>query len=278
MSPSPDEMLALLNRETSMVVGAIAPFDGAARMDADSFALKVGVDTRMEWRRGCGVTVDRGPATHPDTASLFLAGSMTGAIAAQIGLYPFHGSTLEWNGRGVVLTGPSGAGKSTFAAGLAQRGYPLLSDDLTLLFEHRGDPLLVLPWSKPLKLWEDSLALTGLPPGAKISPDYAKFTVTVPRAERSAAPGAVILLEEGPLAFARLSSGEALRVWSQDHYCRTYLATARGWSRADQFADAAEKAAAVPAYRFTAPRDHASSRSFAAALDFVEAALNEILP
>lgn len=45
----------------------------------------------------------------------------------------FHAAMLEKNGRGLILAADSGGGKSTLAAGLAFRGWRLLSDELTLI-------------------------------------------------------------------------------------------------------------------------------------------------
>jgi hypothetical protein len=62
-----------------------------------------------------------------------------------------------------VFVGEAGAGKSTTAAAFAQRGYPVLSDDVVALVD-RGDSFLVQPAYPRIRLWNSSVeALYGTP-------------------------------------------------------------------------------------------------------------------
>jgi HprK-related kinase A len=49
-----------------------------------------------------------------------------------------HASSVERNGRALVMSGESGAGKSTLAALLAARGWRLLGDEFALIHPHTG--------------------------------------------------------------------------------------------------------------------------------------------
>src|SRR3546814_13043507 len=44
-----------------------------------------------------------------------------------------HASSVEKNGRALVMTGESGSGKSTLAAQLGERGWRLMGDEFALL-------------------------------------------------------------------------------------------------------------------------------------------------
>ncbi|MBF0394217.1 MAG: serine kinase, partial [Alphaproteobacteria bacterium] len=82
---------------------------------------------------------------------------------AQRGLLPLHASCVAIGGRAVAFSGVSGAGKSTLAAAFHRQGYPVLSDDVTVVdVEAPGGPL-VLPSFPRIKLWRnvmDALALS----------------------------------------------------------------------------------------------------------------------
>lgn len=54
-----------------------------------------------------------------------------------------HAAVLERGGRAIVLPAPSGSGKSTLCAGLAHRGWRLLSDELTLIDPASGQVVAV---------------------------------------------------------------------------------------------------------------------------------------
>ncbi len=45
----------------------------------------------------------------------------------------FHAAVIEKSGRALILPAPPGSGKSTLCAGLVNRGWRLLSDELTLI-------------------------------------------------------------------------------------------------------------------------------------------------
>ena len=68
-----------------------------------------------------------------------------------------HASAVRVNGRAVLFCGSSGAGKSTLAAALAQRGYPLVTDDVcTLSIGEAGAPV-VYPDGRQLKFWAQAI-------------------------------------------------------------------------------------------------------------------------
>ena len=91
---------------------------------------------------------------------VYLTGSCMGAILHERGLVPLHGSCIEQNGRGLLLTGVSGAGKSTLSAEALRNGWKMLSDDITPVFLKDGNV-----WAEPSfpqqKLWDDAIVRSG---------------------------------------------------------------------------------------------------------------------
>lgn len=65
-----------------------------------------------------------------------------------------HAAVVERNGRAMILPAPPGSGKSTLCAGLINRGWRLLSDELALI-----DPetVMLIPIPRPVSLKNDSI-------------------------------------------------------------------------------------------------------------------------
>jgi HprK-related kinase A len=63
---------------------------------------------------------------------------------------------IERDGRAAILPAPPGSGKSTLCAALVQRGWRLLSDELTLIDPDTG---LVYPLARPVSLKNTSVDL-----------------------------------------------------------------------------------------------------------------------
>lgn len=112
-----------------------------------------------------------------------------------------HAAVVERNGHAAILPAPPGSGKSTLCAALINKGWRLLSDELTLI--RRSDARLV-PLPRPVSLKNASIPLMkAYAPDAVFSPsvsDTVKGTVahmkapaaSVARAEETALPGWII--------------------------------------------------------------------------------------
>jgi HPr serine kinase-like protein len=88
---------------------------------------------------------------------VFILGTVFGILLHQRQQIVLHASAVRVNGKAVLFCGSSGAGKSTLAAALAQRGYPLVTDDVcTVTVEGAGGPL-VHPDGRQLKLWAQAI-------------------------------------------------------------------------------------------------------------------------
>ena len=120
-----------------------------------------------------------------------------------------HSAVVEKNGRAVLMPAPPGSGKSTLCAGLVNRGWRLLSDELALLRPGDGH---IAPCPRPVSLKNESIAvIRRFAPHATIlhtADDTIKGTVahmkppadSVSRAHEDAPPAWIV--------FPRYASGE----------------------------------------------------------------------
>jgi hypothetical protein len=91
----------------------------------------------------------------------YLLGTLFVALCQQRRLLPLHGSAVSSKKGVVAFLGRSGEGKSSLAAYLAQRGFPVLADDVCLVDSGSSGPAMVIPTAPWLKLWRNSLELLG---------------------------------------------------------------------------------------------------------------------
>ncbi|HEY1607247.1 MAG TPA: hypothetical protein VGF77_16790 [Allosphingosinicella sp.] len=98
----------------------------------------------------------------PEDLTAFLTGSMLGILLHLRGDVVIHASAVLVGDSAILFCGASGAGKSTLAAALGERGYPMLSDDLSVLRPSTEGVLRVAPDGRCHKLWERSLGGLGL--------------------------------------------------------------------------------------------------------------------
>jgi len=113
-----------------------------------------------------------------------------------------HAAVVEKHGRALIMPAPPGSGKSTLCAGLASRGWRLLSDELTLI-----DPIdaSIVAIPRPISLKNASIeVMRTFNPQAVFNPvvnDTVKGSVahmrppaeSVRRAAESARPGWIVL-------------------------------------------------------------------------------------
>ncbi|CAD5375194.1 Aldolase [Rubrivivax sp. A210] len=133
-----------------------------------------------------------------------------------------HAAVLERNGRALILPAPPGSGKSTLCAGLAWRGWRLLSDELALIDPASGR---VSPLPRPVSLKNRSIeVIRAFAPEARfgrvvretIKGEVAHFQPPAEAVERggeTALPAWVVLprYEAGvPTRLTRMSRGQAL--------------------------------------------------------------------
>lgn len=105
---------------------------------------------------GTLVQVDPEPDCADSRLGVFLMGSTMGAVLHQRGCIPLHGSCVTDGRRSILLTGDSGAGKSTLAAEFLRRGWKLITDDVSALYDTDGTPMVQSSYPSQ-KLWQDAL-------------------------------------------------------------------------------------------------------------------------
>lgn len=87
-----------------------------------------------------------------------------------------HGSAVEVNGQAVIFVGDSGMGKSTTASYFAQRGHPVITDDIAALQDQNGS-FSITPGYPSLRLLDSSITsdlLQSQPTLTPIAPDLDK--------------------------------------------------------------------------------------------------------
>jgi len=141
-----------------LYAGYPAPEDGIADFTVRLFAAR-------PWRRWLRPAVTLGgDFVLPEAAPLPLA---QGLLAAEMAMnlqmalgqrryLLLHASTVERDGRALLMTGLSGAGKSTLAALLAARGWRLMGDEFALLDPATG---LVHAFPRLVSLKNEAIAV-----------------------------------------------------------------------------------------------------------------------
>lgn len=110
-----------------------------------------------------------------EDASIYLLGPVLGFALRLKGITCLHASAFVFRNSVVALAGEAGSGKSTTAAALAQRGFPVLSDDVVALLD-KGGTIWVEPAYPRLRLWPDSVhALFGSEDAlSRLTPNWDK--------------------------------------------------------------------------------------------------------
>lgn len=144
------------------------------------FLLRIDPIASFYVANGNQITIDKNPTADFDEVRLFILGSAFGALIHQRGLLPFHGSSINLDNSAVIFSGHSGAGKSTLAAAFHKKGYPLLSDDVSVIsLTEQGIPY-VQPGYPQMKLWSDSIK--------KLGEDPTTFKTIRKRVEKHSVP------------------------------------------------------------------------------------------
>lgn len=123
-------------------------------LDEELIAFYVPDIGTYEIRNGNRITVEPDSGTRLKDLSLFVLGSAFGFLMHQKKVFPLHGSTVDLGDCCITLVGHSGAGKTSLASGFVEKGYKLLSDDVSRI-ESIDTDHYVHPSYPSQKIWKD---------------------------------------------------------------------------------------------------------------------------
>jgi hypothetical protein len=123
-----------------------------------AFLLRIEGVARYLVTDGRRIVVEPDAHAYEEDVRLFLLGSAFAALLHQRHDLVLHGSAIEVGGCCVAFLGASGSGKSTLALAFRERGYPILTDDLSVVRAGGDGRLEIQPGYPQAKLWLDSLA------------------------------------------------------------------------------------------------------------------------
>ena len=121
----------------------------------NEFLLNVDNVARYYVADGNSIRVEKRNGSTFQEVRLFLLGVVFSALLHQKGMVPFHASALlDEQGKSFLLCGRSGVGKSTLTAYFLNKGFGLLSDDVSVVGSGEGK-IWVYPSFPFIKLWKD---------------------------------------------------------------------------------------------------------------------------
>lgn len=164
----------------------------------DRFLLRIPDVARFLLSAGREIAFEPEANAEAGDIPIFILGTVFGILLHQREQIVLHASAVRVNGKAVLFCGASGAGKSTMAAALAQRGYPLVTDDLCAITVTDGIPM-VHPDGRQLKLWAQAIDRLELADsrGERVRSRLEKFYVEPVTAFSEPLPlGAVYALRE----------------------------------------------------------------------------------
>ncbi len=142
-------------RHTPTVLESITDGGVCYQTSPDQLLLQIEGTARYWVQSGSSIAITLAPSAEAAAVRLFLLGSALGGLLQQRGDLVLHGSSILTSAGAVIFLGASGMGKSTLAAGFWQRGYPVLTDDVTVI-RSTASGLRLFPGAPQIKLWADS--------------------------------------------------------------------------------------------------------------------------
>lgn len=113
-------------------------------------------------RNGDEILVEPAVGADPAEAAYFLQGSPLAALLIQRGDLVLHASAIRTSHGAVLFAGDSSSGKSVLAAASLQKGFQLVSDELSVLRPGSEGKLYIYPGFPLVQLWPDALQTLNL--------------------------------------------------------------------------------------------------------------------
>ena len=99
----------------------------------DTMLLNIKGVARFLIVKGKEIIIEPYANCQDDVLRLYLMGSAFGALLIQRGILAMHASAIKTARGAVLFVGEAGHGKSTLMAAMVQRGYAMLTDDVTAI-------------------------------------------------------------------------------------------------------------------------------------------------
>ena len=90
--------------------------------------------------------------------STYFSGPVIGCILKLKEKFCLHASVVNINEKAVLFIGEKQAGKSTLIATFASLGYPILSDDIAVIYSKKGQYFVHVGYPR-LRLWEETIGI-----------------------------------------------------------------------------------------------------------------------
>jgi hypothetical protein len=176
--------------------GALGP---TWQMADGRFLLRIPDVARFLLSHGRDIAFELESGADAADIPIFILGTVFGILLHQRDQIVLHAGAVRVNGKAVLFCGPSGAGKSTLAAALAQRGFPLVTDDICAITVNGAGTPMVHPDGRQLKLWAQAIEQLDLAEnrGERVRSRLEKFYVAPGEAFSEPLPlGAVYALRD----------------------------------------------------------------------------------
>ncbi len=184
----------------------------------------------------------------PGTLAQWLTGPVLAVAAMQRGRLVLHGAVIRIGSAAVVVLAHSGVGKSTMATACAGRGHAVLADDIAVV-DADGDHPRVHAHAPVVRLYEP-------PSGVDVRASWVaadKRAYALPaHASGPVRIAALVALDDGDFACARLAAGAAAMELVRYSFCRPLLVDVQ---HALHLRQCAHLASCVPVWTLRRPRE-----------------------
>ena len=201
--------------------------------------------------------------------SLYLNGSVLGALLDQRKILTIHGSSFKLNDKTIVLCGESGFGKSSITYYLVKQFKAhFITDDITPIL--KGD---ILPISNSLKLWQDSIDQLGVSVSEDNALEYRsdKFLIEMNSIHERLKPDIILfgsLSDSNEFSLNEIQGGEKFSASLANQYWKNLTSAVRE-SRIETFSEITELCNSVAMFDFRRPMDASIKDSGEFLIDFL---------
>lgn len=107
--------------------------DNWSKLYKEEYVCKITENLSFYVGYGKHIIIEEKPGQNKEVTYLYLLGHILGVIFCQRGMLAIHSSSIVIRDKAIILCGARGVGKSTLSMLLSQKGYKLLSDDISVL-------------------------------------------------------------------------------------------------------------------------------------------------